>query len=524
MIGASQLRETWHVTKPAVTSRQGLVASQHYAASEVGARVLSDGGNALDAAVAASLMIGTVEPWMSGLGGGAFLLYYDAAEATVHAVDCGMRSGHTVDPAEYALENGTDDDLFAWPAVHEQRNVHGPLSIAVPGYLAGIAQALERFGTRSLAELIAPAVDSARRGMDVDWFATLKIAAAQGLLARYRDSARCYLPEGVVPAGEWGGPIPRISLGALADTLQHIAHAGWRDFYHGDIAGSIANDARTYGAHLTTQDLARYQSRLGIAPSMRYRNATIHTAPGLSAGPTLAAVFDALQRSFTPGAHPDAAAYCAYADAMLRAYEDRLSSMGDCDESLAPSCTTHLSVVDRHGNMVALTQTLLSVFGSKVLFPGTGVLMNNGMMWFDPRPGRPNSLAPDKRPLSNMCPVIAERGDGTTLAAGASGGRRIMAAVMQLVSFVCDFEMNVDRAVHQPRIDVSGTPWVTAFDDLAPEITQSLARNHEVRVEPNAVYPALFACPNIVCRSGANGEASGGAFIMSPWAMVAAAQ
>ena len=229
-----------------------------------------------------------------------------------------------------------------------------------------------------------------------------------------------------------------------------------------------------------------------------------------------------LQRSLSPGDVPDGPAYLAYADAMLAAYERRLRTLGDADESRAPSCTTHISVVDAEGNLVALTQTLLSVFGSKVMFPGTGVLMNNGIMWFDPRPDRPNSIAAGKRPLSNMCPVVVDRGDGLRFAAGASGGRRIMAAVMQILSFLVDYGMDVDAAVHQPRIDVSGRPWVTCFESLPDAVTGHLASRHRVMREPNAVYPALYACPNVVARDEAAKLSHGGAFIMSPWAKVVA--
>lgn len=523
MIPAPSLTETWTVSKPAVAAAGGLVASQHHLASQAGARVLAQGGNAVDAAVAASLLIGTVEPWMSGLGGGGYLLYHEAATGRCHAVDFGMRAPAALDPAAYPLVGGgVDDDLFGWPSVVEDRNVHGPLAMAVPGYLAGVVSALERFGTRTLAQSLEPAIESAEAGMVVDWFATLKIAAAAPVLARCEESARTYLPGGFAPAGEWGGPVPRIALGRLAATLRRIAQAGWEDFYRGDIARAIVADAGAAGSALSAADLENYRARVLQADACSYRGARVHSAPGLTAGPTLQRVLAHMEDGFAPAAAPDAAAYMAYANALLAGYEHRLAQLGDADETRAPSCTTHLSVVDAQGNLVALTQTLLSVFGSKVMLPETGILMNNGIMWFDPRPGRPNSIAPGKRPLSNMCPVIVERGDGLRFAAGASGGRRIMASVMQILSFLVDYRMSVDAAVHQPRIDVSGTPWVTCFESLDRGIVEHLAARHRVRREPNAVYPALYACPNVVARDDRAGRSEGGAFIMSPWASVAA--
>ena len=141
------------------------------------------------------------------------------------------------------------------------------------------------------------------------------------------------------------------------------------------------------------------------------------------------------------GAAPDAAWYVALARALKAAYAQRLTSLGDAEPQAAESCTTHITVCDADGTMVAMTTTLLSSMGSRVVLPATGILMNNGVMWFDPRPGQPNSIGPGKRPLTNMFPVILRDGAAPWIAAGASGGRRIMAAVLQLVSFVADFGM-----------------------------------------------------------------------------------
>ncbi|MFQ6023736.1 MAG: gamma-glutamyltransferase family protein [Acidiferrobacterales bacterium] len=512
--------ETWTVRKPAVEAASGLVASQHYLASDVGARVLADGGNAVDAAVATGLAIGVVEPWMSGLGGGGFMLIYVAAEERVYAIDFLMRAPQGLDPKDYPLVEGTDSDLFGWPAVLEERNVLGPFSFAIPGFVAGHALALERFGTRSWAESLAPAVELAEHGITVDWYATLKIAAAAPALARFPESTRTYLPDGFVPAGQWGGPLPHVKLGNLGHTLKRLAHAGSRDFYEGDIARAIIAEAVELGSKLSLKDLARYGATVMSADTASYRSATVHAASGLTAGPTLQHALALLTRRLTSGDAPAAQTYTAYASCLLDAYAERLANLGDEPDVAIPSCTTHLSVVDAKGNMVALTQTLLSVFGSKVMLPETGILMNNGIMWFDPRPGRPNSIGPGKRPLSNMCPAIIEREDGVRFALGASGGRRIMPAVFQLISFLVDFAMSVEEACHRPRIDVSGTPLVRADDRLAPEIVAQLSENNQIETATHGVYPALFACPNIVGWDAARGIGAGGAFVMSPWAKV----
>ena len=399
--------ETWSIRKPAVRAAGGIVTSQHYLASEVGARVLAAGGNAVDAAVATGLAIGTVEPWMSGLGGGGFMIVYVAAEGRAYAVEFGMRAPRGIDPAAYPLADGVDADLFAWPAVVEDRNVLGPLSISVPGFVAGHAAALERFGTHSWREAIGPAVELAQRGMAVDWYATLRIASEAASLARFPETARVYLPGGHVPTTGLGGPAPVIGLGALGGTYARLRDAGPRDFYEGEIARRVVRDCNDAGSPLSAEDLSGYAARIVGADRQRYRDSIVHAAPGLSAGPTLRHALGLLEERLAPsGGRPDADAYLAYASCLLDAWRRRLATMGDVDDSPAPGCTTHLGVADRDGNVVALTQTLLSIFGSRVVLPGTGILMNNGMMWFDPRPGRPNSIAPGKWPLSNMCPTV----------------------------------------------------------------------------------------------------------------------
>ena len=147
---------------------------------------------------------------------------------------------------------------------------------------------------------------------------------------------------------------------------------------------------------------------------------------------------------------------------MKTAYAERLAGLGDADALAAETCTTHLTVCDQEGTMVAMTTTLLSSMGSRVVLPRSGILMNNGVMWFDPRPNQPNSIAGGKRPLTNMSPIILKDGGRPWLAAGASGGRRILAAVAQVMTFIADFGMDLETAAHYPRIDVSEPDQVSA--------------------------------------------------------------
>ncbi len=517
--------ESWTVRKPITRSPGGVVASQHGLASDIGAKVLAEGGNAVDAAVTAGLAIGTVEPWMSGLGGCGYMLVHVAATRQTWCVEFGVRAPAELDPSAYPLIEGDDLDLFAWPAVLEDRNQQGPLSIAVPGMVAGHAAALERFGTRSWGEALAPAIESARVGITVDWYATLKIAAEARSLARYGESARVFLPDDLPPSGTWGGPLPMIHLGRLSETLERLAEAGPQDFYTGDIASELIADAREAGSPLSGEDLSSYAASIHPALTGSYQGASIHGAPGLTAGPTLMHVLSLIEQPLGEvSGEPDAHAYAVYATALASAYEHRLQTMGDDREAGGPeSCTTHMSVVDGQGNIVSLTQTLLSVFGSRVMMPRTGMLMNNGIMWFDPRPGRANSIDAGKRPLSNMCPTIVERGDDMRIGLGASGGRRIMPAVAQLISFMVDYGLDFETAIHLPRIDVSGGDDMICDMRLGSEVHEHLARQSPVIVAANAVYPGLFACPNLAAFDAASNSGLGGAYVMSPWAKASGA-
>ena len=196
--------------------------------------------------------------------------------------------------------------------------------------------------------------------------------------------------------------------------------------------------------------------------------------------------------------------------------------MGEGTGGDPASCTSHLGVADRDGTVVALTQTLLSPFGAKVMLPQTGILMNNGIMWFDPRPGGPNSIAPGKRPLSNMCPTLVELADGRRAALGASGGRRILPAVAQLLSFLADFEMGPDDAAHCPRINVDGPDLVEADSRLPAETLALLEARFALAVRPHGVHPSAYACPNAVVWDPQSGTATGVAHVMSPNACVSA--
>jgi gamma-glutamyltranspeptidase/glutathione hydrolase len=512
--------QNWHVRKPLARSRRGIVSTQNRVAGEAGARVLAGGGNAVDAAVATAFALAAVEPWNSGLGGVGFMLVYSAKQGRVAVIDFGPIAPRGLDPAAYPLVGGsaTSRDLFSWPAVKDDRNVHGPLSFAVPGQVDGLGVALERFGTMKLRAVMQPAIELAEAGIAVDWFLTLKVATMAKDLARYPVTRGIWLPDGFPPVTASGAAIEQLKLKGLSGTLAQLARAGRRDFYEGEVAAAIVKDVKAAGGMLDAGDLRAYHARVAEPLETDYHGARFALAPGLTAGPSMLRALDGLREVRFRRNGPPADAFIAYAEVLRRAYAERLATMGETGDRRDLSTTTHLNVIDRQGNMVALTQTLLSVFGSKVVLPATGILMNNGIMWFDPRPGSPNGIAPGKRPLTNMCPVIALRGGRPWFAIGASGGRKIFPAVLQISSFLVDHGMYLEEAFHQPRIDASEGEFVAVDARMPLAVRKALEKKYPVRVNELVVYPTNYACPSAVLRDPrGRSENFGATDVMSPW-------
>jgi gamma-glutamyltranspeptidase / glutathione hydrolase len=509
-----RLTQNWEIRKPGATSPRGLVAAQNAVAARVGADILKAGGSAADAAVAAALALAAVEPWNSGLGAIGFSVVHPAGADHAEAIDFGPVAPAGLDPAAYPLTGASRTELFTWPQVAGDRNVHGPLSFAVPSAVAGYAAANERFGRLPWRELAAPAAALARDGLPVDWWTTLKITGEAATLRRYDESRRVYLPEGLPPFLPAGRDSLTLPLGRLADTLARLAEAGPDDLYKGDIARMIAADAQAAGAALSAADLANCRARIGPTRDIDYRGIRFQVAAGLNAGPTLARVLASLSARRLAAA-PDAAYFTALAEALWQAYGERLETLGDT-ESGRETSTTHITAADRDGTIVALTTTLLSSFGSRHVLPATGILMNNGIMWFDPRPGRANSIGPGKRALSNMCPLVVARDGRPWFGVGASGGRHILAAVTQMANFVVDFGMEPEEAGHQPRVDVGGPDGIAIDRRLPPAIRDKLLKLPGAKLVEHTIWPSRFACPNLVLR-GDDGRTRGISDAHSPW-------
>ena len=510
--------DNWQIRKPAVTGRAGMVSSQHYLASQVGLDVLKRGGNAIDASVATGLALGTVEPWMSGIGGGGFMTIAFEGGEEVQVVEFGMRAPFASRADDYPLTGRwTGAASFHWPEVENNANVAGPLAIAVPGHVKGMALALERFGSWDWQDVIEPACQIAEKGLPVDWYAAHTINDMARVLRQRDETRRTYLKDGLPPSSG-GGVINWMPLGNLARTYRALQKNGPDDYYRGELAQRIVDDLSEAGSKFSLEDLSAYEAFIDEPIEIPYRDCCLYAPRRRSAGQTIHRTFTKLQESWdsSQNSHPDAETYVTYAQTLLDAYAYRLEHLGDGPERRNKGATSHLCVADSHGTVVSHTQTIMSHFGSHVMLPKTGIVMNNGMMWFDPRPGGPNSVAGGRRPLSNMSPVVGKKPDGSTFAVGACGGRMIFPAVFQLISFLCDFKMSVDAALHQPRLDVSGTDLITIMASMDTDSIEHLESQFKnTRVRPNGVSPTSFALPQLIERS-ADGELTGGCFIPSP--------
>ncbi|MCO5090051.1 gamma-glutamyltransferase [Bosea sp. (in: a-proteobacteria)] len=520
--------QNWALAKPAARGKHGIVVSQSREAAEAGTAILEQGGNAADAAVAACFALAAVEPWNSGLGGIGFAVVLEAGESRAQVVDFGPVAPRRADPADYPLTGAIKKDLFTWPEVVGDRNIHGPLSFVTPSAVAGYAKLKDAFGSKlPLADILAPALALARRGLPADWYTTLKIASSAAILRLYDESARIYLPNGLPPVAPYQGTPGFMKLGRLGDTIERLAQAGLDDFYRGDVATRIAADIAAMGGIVDQQDLTGCKAKLREAPVIDWRGShLVHTAGGLTAAPTLERVVAGMADAPLDADGPSALWFAQLSRVMRQAYEDRLAGLGAAvaAKEAGDTCTTHLTAVDGEGNLVTVTTTLLSSMGSRVVLPATGVLMNNGMMWFDPRPGSANAITPGARPLCNMCPAVVTPKDGgwPRLALGSSGGRRILASIYQTLAWQLDFGMGTEATAHQPRIDVSG-PDSTSADLRLPAATlTALEEAGPTDIVEHGVMPINFACPNFVRvdRDGAEGSSDAA----SPWSAAVAAR
>ncbi|MEC8752215.1 MAG: gamma-glutamyltransferase [Pseudomonadota bacterium] len=504
--------ETWDVSKSAVTGKNGIVVAQEIEAANIGKQVLLEGGNAVDAAVATALALCVTEPWMSGLGGGGFMIVYLAKQNMVKVVDFGMISPLQLQVSDYPLSGEAGGDLFGWPAVENDTNIHGARSIAVPGSVAGYSLAIDQFGRRSWSELLDPIIKLAERGHRKTWWTTLNVVAEAQVLKQYNDSAKVWLPNETVPSVPQDLNDDFLKLGKLASTFQLLSDNGAEYFYKGELAKDIVDDVRASGGRLSIEDFQNYAATIKDPLIAMYDGLSFNLEPNYSAGPTFA---DALSRlpdfEYTK---LEAEKHFAIAEALIEAYQHRLNTMGHAGDFGDRSCTTHINTLDADGNMVAMTTTLLSRFGSRFISPSTGILMNNGINWFDPRQGRPNSVAPAKKPLSNMCPLIAFKNGQPFLSLGASGGRKILPSVFQIALYIKKFSMTLQSALAYPRTDVSTLDKIIYDPRFTDQTVKELGKLAPLKMWEPTAFPSAYAVPSGIHI--ADGVASGAVHPFSP--------
>ncbi len=567
-------RTEWVLSRTEAAARGGMVAAKTQAAAEVGAEILRRGGNAVDAAVATAFASGVVEPWMSGVGGGGFLVAHfpDKDEAIVVEFPMVAPAGAT--PDMFPLAGGVDTGLFGWPSVVGGANIAGPRAVAVPGVPAGLALALEQYGSGrvSLGQAIAPAIQLAEEGMPVTWHTTLTIARDLAQLSRFPATAAVFLDaQGHPPVTVDQSTPTMLRQPDLARTLRAIADEGPRAFYEGFLAAAIVGHLAEQGAPIVAEDFAAYRATVAPALAADYRGHRL-LAPGKGTGGTTLVQSMNLLNELDIAAlgHNTPQALHLMAKAFRQAFADRFAYLADPAQVDVPlevltsieyareqaaavqrdgmgpvqagdaarlgvshglgvsmphyvgssgqavsGSTTHMGVIDKDGVSVSLTQTLLSLWGSRVVVPGTGVLLNNGMMWFDPEPGRPNSVAGGKRPLSNMAPALLTRDGRGVASLGASGGRLIMNAVAQLAMNLVDHRLGMQDAIAAPRIDAS-TPDLRVSSRL-PRPTQEALTALGHRVVPRVESPggSEFASPVGIHRAP-DGLLTGGADLFYP--------
>jgi len=516
--------------------RRGVVATAHPLASAAGLRILKQGGNAVDAAVAASLALGVVAPAFSGIGGGGFFMVRPKEGETVY-LDYREVAPRGSRPEMFRLDEDGQVQGFA--------NSMGYLAVGVPGTVAGLTQALEGYGRLKFRDVALPAIDYARKGFAVSRFLghilSNNVDNASLKVRRFPETGRTWLKQGrPYRAGE------RRQVRDLADSLELISREGNDAFYQGSIARSLAADMSRNGGLLDVSDLGRYSVKVRKPVVGTYRGLEVHAMPppslggiaiiqllnifegmdlggtGLNTAETIAAMARALSTVLPrlrrevadPDFQPcDLGKLCSkdHAAKLWFGRGERGSSPGRAPGSQ----TTHLSVIDEEGNVAAVTESVECYFGSGVTVPGTGFLLNDTMHDFDPSRGAANSIAPGKRPVSNMTPTLLLRDGEPYLVAGSAAGPRIVTATLQTILNVVDHSLDIQKAVDAPRFHYQGSGAIRMESRIGERVRKRLRGMGFESESPNYLqlkpgYDVYFGGVNAVLV-GKRGERRGAA-------------
>ncbi len=512
--------------RQAAPARSGMVVSSHYLASQVGADVLAGGGNAVDAAVATAFALAVTLPSAGNIGGGGFMVYH-GADGEVTSFDFREKAPLAATETMYLDENGE---------IRDNANHEGLLAVGVPGTVAGLWMAHRRLGSRPWAELVEPAIRLAGEGFPSSWAMQGWLRSLQSLDDPLHAATRAaFLKNGedVYEPGE------TFRQPDLARTLRRIQREGPKGFYEGETARLIADFMREHGGLITEEDLRRYEAVERAPVHGTYRGYDVYAMPPPSSGGVvLVEMLNILEGFDLARIGQNSALYLhLLTETMRRAYADRAQYLGDPEYNrdmpidrltskayadrlrgtidlfrASPSDssafngafvaeseeTTHFSVVDAEGSAVSLTYTLEYGYGSGIVVPGAGFLLNNEMGDFNPIPGRtdtrgligtpPNRVQPGKRMLSSMTPTIVAKDGVPVLVVGSPGGRTIINTVLQVVLNAIDHGMTGSRfgeAIESPRIHHQWLPDVTSFErfGFSPDTRRLYGMfGHEFRV------------------------------------------
>lgn len=466
-----------------------MVASEERYATAAGLRVLREGGNAVDAAVTVGFTLAVTYPRAGNIGGGGFMLIYSADSGEVIAIDYREKAPEAAKGEMYLDEAGNPD---------VEKSRHSILSAGVPGTVAGLALALEHWGTISLERALRPAIELAGKGFPVNEELRRSLVQVKDRMKTHDASMAVFFKEGGEPYSAGDILIQK----DLARTLSRIADKGPDEFYRGETAQKIASFMKERGGLITEYDLKAYDPVIRKPVRGTYRGYEIYSMPPPSSGGVHLVQILNLLELFPLGTygHNTAKTLHIMAEAMKLAYADRSKHLGDPDfvdvpvsrliskeyarelknkivagiatpsEKIRPgvmplkegSDTTHFSVIDKYGNAVSNTYTLNFSYGSKIMVPATGILLNNEMDDFSMKPGVPNaygliggelnSVEPGKRMLSSMTPTIVMKEGAPFLVTGSPGGSLIITTVLQVITNVIDFGMNISEATNAVRI------------------------------------------------------------------------
>lgn len=468
------------------------VATVHPLATEAATNAFLKGGNAVDAAVAAALTLGVVDGHNSGIGGGCFILIR-TADGTITALD-GRETAPAAAHRDMYIINGKLDD---------EASKTGPLAAGVPGALHAYDAALKKHGRLKLAELLLPAAELAEKGFELDEVYARKLVATAAKLRKFPQSAQIFLKADGSPYQKGDVLVQK----DLAQTYRHLAETGPEWFYQGEFARLTQEWMQANGGILTQQDFSSYTSKERAPVLSTYRGYELVCMPPPSSGGVHVAQILNILESFPMRHFKPASRVHVVTEAMKLAFADRAHWLGDPDFTPVPrglvdkgyaaglatkidldqtvkvpghgqpphwegdiygKHTTHLSAADGEGNWVALTQTVNTAFGSKVVIPGTGVLLNNEMDDFSVQPGAPNAfklvgaeanaIAPGKRPLSSMSPTLVLKDGKPLMSVGAAGGPTIISQTLLAILGRVDEGLEPEAVLAAPRFHHQWNP------------------------------------------------------------------